>query len=45
MRAALDTLCWVLSHHHNTTFPTNMLRLERELNEAGVLIEPHAPQN
>jgi len=28
LRAAVDTLCWVLEHDHVQTFPTNLQRLK-----------------
>jgi hypothetical protein len=33
--AALDVLCWVLHHDHNTTFGKNLDSIERLMQEAG----------
>mgnify|MGYP001601445713 CR=1 FL=1 len=35
LRAAADTLCWVLSHGHNTQFADNLAAIEAEIPAAG----------
>lgn len=41
LQAALDVLCWVLRHDHNTAFEMNLRELESILAEAGYrLVKP-----
>jgi hypothetical protein len=35
IHAALDTLCWVLGHRHNTAFEGNLEKIERALEAKG----------
>ncbi len=35
LRSALDTLCWVLRHEHNTAFAANIARIEKALESRG----------
>lgn len=35
LTAALDALCWVLEHDHNTTFAKNLDELQQEIEVQG----------
>jgi hypothetical protein len=47
MTVALDVLCWVLKHEHNTTFEKNLALLLKQLEENGFTLnaipEPPTP--
>lgn len=38
LRGALDALCWVLRHTHNTAFATNLATIERECQDRGYVL-------
>lgn len=40
IHSALDVLCWILDHEHNSTFAKNLTALEVELLEAGFQLKP-----
>ena len=45
IHTALDVLCWVLKHEHNTSFADNLFLLSEAISDAGYVLRKYGGTN